>query len=816
MRANLPFVSITLALLCATSAAQESLIIRQIRVEGCVNSSPQQVREVIGVEVGSRVDAGDTREQIRDDIRNVHALDFVRDVTVVGEPIVDGIRLVFIIDENPLITEIRFRGLRRFSADALRREIGFVKPKWIWARTTEAMYYSPWNVEKMRQDLLALYAEKGFPNTEITHQWEDTGDKVGVLTFLVNEGRKLKVREVRFEGVTALEPRFLQKKIKTKKGWWIFQRSFESEEFELDLLRIEHVYKEHGYLNVKATRGKFDMTPDGKGLLVAINVEEGTQFRVSNLEIRGNTIFSRQEVQDVVQTATGEVCNWTTFNEDLRRISDLYRGQGFLRSFVDYQMVQYDQEGLVDLTFQIDERERVYLGDILLRGVATIGEEGDIEPVHLKTKDYVILREIRLKSGEVLDWDEVRAAERRLLNLRFFQQDETLGLAERRLLYGFSTRRTEDPTIDDLVLTLEEAQTGSITFGVGYNTTYGPSVFSTITEMNLFGRGQRGRLFAELGERRNQGSISWTEPHLLGSDYLLGVEAFYLERDAFGGRDFDEKRVGTALRIGKQLSDTVSAWARYKLEKVEISEIDDPDEVIIKRPELYEEQTLTTSSITFGIRRDTRDYFFSPTSGSELMFSAEFAGLGGNNDFVKLLSEASWYYRLTPKLVLALNGQLGAGFPYDDEDLPLQERFFLGGANSVRGFDEAGIGPREEIVRGYLDEEGMLIVDPVTGELLLSRDMVNIGGEAFSEGHLELRYRLVQNVDLVTFLDAGTAVRDPEDIFSDMRLGTGFGIRVTIPVLGAGATIRLDYGKSLIEEPDDETESIHFSFGHQF
>jgi outer membrane protein insertion porin family len=821
LRPYVPFVSAGVAFLCATAVCatavgQENLVIRQIRVEGCVHSTPQQVREAIGVQEDSRLDAADTRDQIGDDIRNVYSLDFVGDVTVVAEQISDGVKLVFMIDENPLITDIRFEGLKRFDTDDLQRELGFKKPKWIWGREVQRMYYSPQTAAKMRRQLLDFYAEKAFPNTVISYEWEQTGDKEGILTFTVKEGRKLKVHQVRFEGATALEHRFLQKQIRTRKGWWFFKRSFEDEEFELDLLRIEHVYKEHGYLNVKATRGTFDVTPDGKGLVVVINVEEGAQFRVAKVEPQGNAIFTQQEVLDVVQTATGEVCNWTTFNDDLRRLSDLYRGQGFLRSFVDYRMVQREQEGLVDLTFLIHEGSRIYLGDIVIRSVATIGAKGDIEPVELKTKDYVILREIRLESGEVLDWDEVRAAERRLINLRFFQQDEEAPMGDRRLLYGFSNRRTKDANIDDLVLTVEEAPTGTITFGVGYNTTFGPSVFTEITEMNLFGRGQRGRLFAQLGEKRNQGKISWTEPRFLGSDYLVGVEAYYLDRDPYGGVDFNERRVGGSVRVGKQLSDTVSAWARYKLERVEISEIEDPDEFIVKRPELFEEQTLTTSSITFGVRRDTRDYFLNPTSGTDMSFSTEFAGLGGNNDFAKIMAEASWYYQLAPKLVLALNGQLGAAFTYDDDDLPLQERFFLGGANSVRGFDEGGIGPREEFIRGFLDEAGVPIVDPETGLLDLDRDMVNIGGEAFSEGHLELRYRLVQNLDLVTFLDAGTAVEEARHIFNDMRLSTGFGIRFTVPVFGAGAAIRLDYGIPLIEEEYDETETIHFSFGHQF
>jgi outer membrane protein insertion porin family len=266
--------------------------------------------------------------------------------------------------------------------------------------------------------------------------------------------------------------------------------------------------------------------------------------------------------------------------------------------------------------------------------------------------------------------------------------------------------------------------------------------------------------------------------------------------------------------LGKKLSDVLRASLYYRFEYVDVSEIDDENVIVLERPSFYEDRKLSTSSLTFTLNRDTRDYVDFPTRGTEADLSLEGAGIGGDTNFFRLTTEGSWYHKLAEKLVLALNGQMGAAFPFGNTDvLPLHERFFVGGANSVRGFDESGIGPHEPYVRAFPDPQGMLEVDD-HGNVILEKDHVNVGGEAFSEAHLELRYRVMKQFDLVTFFDAGTAGMEVGDVFSDYRLSTGAGLRVKLPF--TGGSIRLDYGIPIVEQEYDEGQSFHFSFGQQF
>jgi outer membrane protein insertion porin family len=804
-----------------SAAAEEQNLIREIRVEGCNYGSPEEVRAAALIATGADVTKDDTVMQIREDVRAIYKLPFVRDVTVIGEQVAGGVRLTFIIDENPRIDKIELVGNEKINDDDLLQEIGFIESSWIFGRKRAgAFFYTPYKADEIKKKILDKYTGKGFPTgageheTQLTWTWQPTTDNTGVLTFHITEGKVLKIHGVRFIGAAEFSSKELKKKIKSKKSWFpFFKKKFKSEDFEEDLRRVEMMYKERGYLNVKAKQGKFETTENGKGLIVVMDISEGTQFRIGKIDSAGNEAFSDAETLEVVKSVPGEICNWVTLSDDVYNITDLYKGQGYLHVVISPDLIQHEQEARVDVRLVVREGPRIYLGNVYIRAVEA-DDKGNVTPVALKTKPYVFLREIRLESGEVLDWDEIRESERRLVNLGYFEEDPEWGKDKRRLLYGFHTEGTETENVEDLVLTVKEIQTGMLSFGVGYNTVYGSSIFTSVTENNLFGRGQTGRISTELGERRNAVNLSWTEPYLLGSDYLLGANVFYRAYEAYGGRRFDEDRYGFGLRLGKKLSDEVRASLYYRFEYVDISEIDDDKEIVLERPSFYEDRNLTTSSLTFSLNRDTRDYVDFPTRGTEGDISLEGAGIGGDTNFFRLTTEGSWYHQLAEKLVLALNGQMGAAFPFGKTDvLPLHERFFVGGANSVRGFNESGIGPHELYLRAFPDPQGMLEVDD-EGHVILDRDYVNVGGESFSEAHIELRYRVLKQFDVATFFDAGTAGMDAGDIFSDYRLSTGAGFRVKLPF--TGGSVRLDYGIPIVELEHDEGQNFHFSFGQQF
>ncbi len=459
------------------SAAQEQNIIREIRVEGCNYGSPEEVRAAAKIATGADVTKDDTIMQIRDDVRAIYRLPFVRDVTVIGEQIAGGVRLTFIIDENPRIDKIELVGNEKINDDDLLREIGFIESSWIFRRKrTETFFYTPYKTEEIKKKILDKYTSKGFPTgageheTHVTWTWQPTTDNTGVLTFHITEGKVLKIADVRFIGATEFSNKELKKKIKSKKSWFpFFKKKFKSEDFEEDLRRIDMMYKERGYLNVKAKQGKFETTENGKGLIVVIDITEGTQFRIAKIEPAGNEAFSNVEVLEVVKSVPGEICNWMTLSDDVYGVSDLYKGQGYLHVVISPDLIQHEQEATVDMRMVIREGPRIYLGNVYIRAVET-AENGTVTPVALKTKPYVFLREIRLESGQVLDWDGVHNAERRLLNLGYFEEDPDWGKERRRLLYGFHTEGTETENVEDLVLTVDEMETGMLSFGGWFNT----------------------------------------------------------------------------------------------------------------------------------------------------------------------------------------------------------------------------------------------------------------------------------------------------------------------------------------------------------
>ncbi|MBD3267325.1 BamA/TamA family outer membrane protein, partial [bacterium] len=447
------------------------------------------------------------------------------------------------------------------------------------------------------------------------------------------------------------------------------------------------------------------------------------------------------------------------------------------------------------------ESNRKYLGDVKIEGVVVM-EDGTVEEAELKTKDFVIWREIELEKGEPLDWTKVIESDRELVNLNYFRTTDFPRPNQLNLVPGFQRKATDDPEVEDLLLQLEEIQTGMITFGGGFSTSFGPSIFASITERNLFGYGLRGTLAGEIGEWRNRFSVELREPYLFGSDFSMDWDAYYIDQEGYGGRSFDEERIGSSVLFGYEVDEELDFLFGFKGEQTDLSPESgntyDLDPASI--PEVFNMGENITTSVTLGVVQDRRDFKLDPTSGTYLRSTVELAGIT-DNEFVKWSNKGHYYYSLWDKLILALSTEIDVGHAYGDPGfIPLQERYFVGGARTVRGFDEGGIG----------EYAAIMYKDPSFGGY-----RSYLGGEAAWINNVEFRYPFTQAIQGVWFFDAGTNWPEIEDFNpADFRLSTGLGVRVRIP--GINATVRLDFPFVLRKFDEDDTESFHFSFGQTF
>ena len=798
-------------LLCfGTAAAQSDRIIQSIDIDGLSTVSPDEVRSVIATEVGDDLTRVEVFKKVQRDLHRILALGFFRDAVVLEEPATGGVKLIYVVQELPRITKLEFDGNASISDKDLIEAMGYDRKSPPVAREGA--------IEALRQKVLAAYAEKGYPQREVVME-QSTIDAGNIkLSFHVKEGRKLNVAGITFHGNTAFSEKEIRRVMTTKKNFYFIKRKFNEDAYQSDLEQVRVFYFSHGYLDVQVSRGEDRIS--GDNITLVIDIQEGIRYITSERLVQGNTIFSTNEILAVAQNQPGEVFRYDNLvNHDIPSIERLYKDQGFVRVNVTAPYrVNAATPGTVDVVYAVDEGNRARLGKLFVHGVmpASEAEDANVVRVPMFTKEHVIRREIELESGEVLDWSKVREADRTLSRLggehSYFARREQppVALDTPRLKHGFTILPTDDPEVVDLLLELEEREDiRFITFSGGYSSSYGPFVAAGLRDPNVFGYGQHLGLTAQLGTRRNRISLSLTEPHFRGSDTSVTMQLFHQSRDEYRGRDFDESRTGFGVTFGREITDDLSASVGYLFEDIEISKIKDKIYDVLSLPSFYEDRRSTTSALNFGVAYDTRDYDYqnSVVSGVVLSGRVELAGLGGTNSFVKFTSRGDYYKQLAEKWFFQTSSHLYLGAGYGDtEELPLHERFFIGGTSDIRGFQESSVGPKAQLLRYYFGG---------SGASLSIRD-VFIGGELAVTSQNEVHYRWNKWLTLVGFFDWGASYREPGDLdLGELRAGAGLGLRIRVPVLGGGV-LQVDAGVPISSEDTDEEQSLHFGFNTGF
>jgi outer membrane protein insertion porin family len=768
-------------------------------IEGTVHVDPAEIAKVIQIKAGQDYRVG-LQVLLRDDVRRIMSLGYFIDANVERDPVPGGMRLIYHVYEKPILVGMRFVGNKELSDKKLRQHLG-------WDEKSR-VFMDKHRSEAYRKSLLQLYEDRAYPRTTIATELEDQETPFEtVAVFTITEGKQLPLRRLTFEGNKEYSDRQIRKRIKTKPTWLIFKRDYVEVAMKEDLKIIRNMYVDRGYLDAEVTQE--GPVEEEKGLGVTIKIVEGARYRLGQTSVVDNQIFSNDEILSQFTLKEGEFYSEGTVQKDLLSILNLYRNQGYYFTRVGRQLAQRSEEAIVDVTIAIREAERLHFGSVEIQGVTRMKDTQEIiplKPEEFSTKDYVILREVKLKPGDVLDWSKILDADRRLVNLRYFKSREFPVAGTLNLNPGFSDPlpREDDPTVADLLLQLEEVQTGAVMFGGSYNTTFGPGAFVQLDKRNLFGRGKDLSTILEFGKIRDRLSVQLMEPYLLGTEYSLDTELRYRNIDPYGGRMFSEESIGLQTTLSHPFLEHSRYFIGLRAQESDVS-VEERRLEVVRVPDLYDSGQNTTTSLILGLARDTRDFRANPTRGTYNRATMELAGLADNN-FVKIIGESNYYRSLTGKLVLALSGEADFAQPFGGDDfLPLQERFWIGGANSVRGFEEGTLTEHDTITRRRFY--------PALGIVEHTRD-IWLGSEAAILGKAELRYPFFDILQGVVFIDSGAGYTEIGEIDpSELRFSAGVGIRVNLPI---GAMIRLDYAVPLKTEPGDEEQNFQFSAGQAF
>ncbi len=714
----------------------------EIQITGNKNVETKKILKALEIKKGDEY----SEEKVSEGLQDIYELGFFEDITIEVFEVEGGVNVNYVVTEKPLIKRIEFKGNKEFSDGKLGREI-------------ESKKEESFDNRKMQEDtekIATLYKEKGYANVKVEpYTTEDENSGTVIMTFFITEGKQIRIEKVSLIGVEAFNPKKIEKKLKTKR-----KKFFKQELLDEDMKKIEAYYKDRGFLKVHLGTPVVIHDEEKAKTFVTLFVYEGLKYTVGDIQFKDNYVIAAGDLEKDLELKRGEVFSQEEFERSLFNIQEHYAEKGYILMRSNPEYSTDDEKKVVNIRISISENGIVYLNRIHLGG-------------NVITKDYVIKREFLVKEGEPFNVKKIRRTQEKLYNLGFFS-DVVIEIGE-----------TGDPRRADLICQVTEQRTGLLTMGAGYSSQDGLLGTFQITQSNFLGRGQRIDLMVEVGKKKTNYQVSFTEPWFLGRHVLFGVAIYDTDRD----RDYyKETRSGGNIRVGPHLTDILSLRFTYTYERVKVYDA--------LSPYKDEEGRKDSSSFTTYLIRDNRDNIFDASRGSRNSISLQISGgiLGGDTDFVKTFASSSWFFQTFWRFVLGLQLRYGivSSFP-PSTGVPIYERFYVGGADTVRGYDYRGeIGPPE-------------------------------GGVTMFVSNVEYKFPIVMEkgrtiLQGAVFLDMGGSWRKGDVNFTigrgedQLKVGIGVGVRFQTPIF----PVRLDWGYGLNHRPGEDKSQWYFTIGQPF
>ena len=774
--------------------AQDSVRLKEVKVSGNLRVEDDGIRLHIKNRPGDLFDP----VVVEQDVKAIYRMGFFDDVQ--AELSGEGV-LTYAVKEKPYIREVKIQGNSQVGRDKIETALG-VGARTILDRTKVAE-----GVEKVRK----LYGEQGYVNVAVDYAVAVESNNQALITLDISEGTRLLIKRVLFEGNKAFSDGELKGLMATKEEWlfsFITNRGvLDRDMLTNDVAILSNHYNDNGYVDHKIDEPVILRARDG--LEVVIRVDEGQQYRVGKVEIGGELIQDGEQMLKQIKITSGQIFRGSRLRDDITTLTEMYSNKGFAFVQIDPVTKVNAAQKNVDVALVIAKGPPVYFNRVLVAG-------------NTKTRDKVVRRELLTNEQELYSGTKITQSRNALQRTGYFEDVQ------------LTTKKTDQADTLDLLVDVKEGPTGTFQVGAGFSTGDGFIFNTSISEKNFMGRGQGLNGNFSIGSKRQDYTVSFTEPYFQDTKVSLGVEAFNTKRE---NDDYDDQRLGFGVNtsyplknfrmpfFGGSTADSakgsdelasaapVSFWdymrggVSYDLTREKISGIQATASSSIRD----EAGTSLTSSTTPILTYDSRDHFFAPTEGTKSAFSVKLAGLGGDTRFVKSDLSARWHYPLLKdpnwggSYVLALGGSVGYGVGLSPRnngknELPLFERYFLGGINSVRGFSERSLGPREP---SGCDS---------TGQNCTSTDVV--GGDKAVVFNAELLFPIMEQYGLrgLAFFDMGNAFNESQTLsFGDLRRSVGVGARWMSPF----GPLRVELGFPLNKKPNDDTSVLGFSIGSQ-
>ncbi len=693
-------------------------------------------------------------DKLDKDLRAIYAMGYFNDVRIETEDGAKGKIVIFSVSEKPSIGRINFKGNKKIKADDLTKELGI------------KLYsiYNPNNVKQSVNKLKDYYRQEGYYNVEITDKVEEIPRNEVALTYEINEGEKVYIQKIEFIGNTKFKDGKLKDVMDTsEKGllsWFTKSGVLDKKRLESDAQKITVFYHNQGYLRAKVGEPTVRYE-SGYGLVITIEIVEGDQYFVNNVNIAGDLIKPAEELLKKLEMTKQKPFSREIVRNDVLTLRDVYADEGYAYAEVVPVTKDDDRDHTVDITYQAAKGNKVRFERINITG-------------NTSTRDKVIRRDLEVYEGEYFSGQGMKKSTANLHRLGFFEDVEV------------QPKKGSADDLMDLNINVKERPTGSFTLGAGYSGYEGAIGTMQIAQNNLFGTGRKLMGALRIGTKSSYYDIRFTEPRVNDTKISAGIDLFKWE---FQYDNYTRNTLGGALRTRFPIGideDYTRGYTKYMYNDTNITDVASTAAFEIRDME----GRSVTSSITVGIDRDSRDRPWGTRSGSYNNLSFEYAGgpLGGDVFFNRYEFTTQWFFPWRWDTSFMVEGRWGYVQQREGGKLPVYQKYRLGGINTVRGYDYESISP----------------VDPVTGD--------KIGGEKMMIYNFEFRFPLLkeQGVLGVLFFDTGNSyAKDETWAFSDMPRSVGAGIRWYSPL----GPIRLEYGYILNRRPEDSTGGVEFQIG---
>ena len=701
-------------------------IVSTISVTGNRRVESDAILRAITLQVGDIADP----EVLSKDLGLIYKMGYFDDVAVKKNKLDRGLEIIFEVTEKPSVRAIKFKGNQVYEDEELYDVVD----------TSTGSILNIYKINSDVEKLKRLYTDKNYHNCKIEYEIKSLQNNQADIIFSIEEGEKVKINSIVFEGNTHFDKDDILDEMETsEEGFWSWiTSSGELDETELanDAVRIESFYKNRGFINVKVSDPDIQFSEES--ITVSFKIEEGEQYKTGTVDITGDILTSKEDLSEKVLLKESQLYNREQVRKDVITLTDMYSDKGYANVNVA-PVIDVDKENkVVNITYNIEKGDLVYFNRIVITG-------------NSKTRDKVIRREMAVEEQGLYSKSGIQRSYRNLGYKDYFQTFEIQPV------------KTDISNERDLEVKVTEKSTGNVSFGGGFSSDEGGFVQAAVQERNLFGKGQVGQLSAKLSAESMLYKIGFTEPWLFDKPISAGFDVYRLEKEY---DYYDRDSTGLTLRFGsRQFWDYTSIGINYNIEQFDISAVDTTRTSVT-------EGSFLTSSITPYIKYDSRNHFFLPTEGSFHKFSIEYAGefLGGEIDYTKFLVETGHWQPLFWKFTLGLHAEAGYLDDRTNGNIDIDwERFYLGGINSIRGFDNTDINctePGQSIERG---------------------------GEQYLLFNVELIFPMQEEMGVagVIFYDRGDVYRSSETIdFAKQYSSAGFELRWNSP-MGA---IRLAYG----------------------